>query len=74
MVLPLHLHYLRGAGVFLDGGKIRNPITSKGIAGTPSSRDRGEIVLNESPIPAPHEEAQAEGTPREVFVEIKSHQ
>ena len=74
VLLPLHLHYLRGAAVFLDGGKIRHPITSKGIAGTAESRERGEIILNEAPIPSPHEEIQDEGTPREVYVEIKNHQ
>lgn len=74
VLLPLHLHYLRGAAVFLDGGKIRHPITSKGITGTAESRERGEIILNEAPIPAPHEEIQDEGTPREVYVEIKNHQ
>ena len=74
VLLPLHLHYLRGAAVFLDGGKIRHPITSKGIAGTAESRERGEIILNEAPIPAPHEEIQDEGIPREVYVEIKNHQ
>jgi hypothetical protein len=56
--------------VFLEGGQIYS-ISDEGVAGAPFSRKPGEVVNVTSPRKTPHEEEEAEGTPRAIWVEFK---
>lgn len=65
-----HLHYHAAAAVFLEGGQIHS-ISDEGVVDAPVSRKSGEVVNITSPRKAPHEEEEAEGTPRAIWVEFK---
>jgi hypothetical protein len=64
---PLHLHYNKVAGVWLEGGKIRS--ISEG-ATEMLLKKRGEVLIGR-PRKAPHTEEAVEGIPRIISVEFK---
>jgi hypothetical protein len=70
-----HLHYAQTATVFLEGGKLRT--IDQGKPPNPAfQRVMGEVVGGEpipvtSPLTAPHEEEEVEGSPRAIWIEFK---
>lgn len=64
-----HLHYAPTAAVFLEGGKLRT--FDEGKPNPPFSRSPGEVIASSGPIKIPHEEEQAEGSPRAIWIEFK---
>jgi hypothetical protein len=64
---PLHLHYNKVAGVWLEGGRIRS--ISEG-ATEMLSKKPGEVLIGR-PRKAPHTEETVEGVPRIIAIEFK---
>ena len=65
MVTPPHMHYHTDAGVYIVGGKTF-------VAGlSPNEWNRGQITMGTRPMTAPHSEAQLEGEPRGISIQLK---
>lgn len=68
--IALHMHYVPTAAVFLEGGRLQT-FEADGRPNPPFGRSRGDVLALGAPLAAPHEEEQAEGRPRAVWIEFK---